>query len=491
MRCRPTNVEPPEVEARVPTLVWLARGFLAVAVVFATIVSVAGIADGQAKLFVLPLAAVAGLCLAVFAATRFDSFVLLLLGLRASVDSLQFGGGSSATARGGGAATLGITPASLLSVLFLLAALLWLAARLRTDNAVKLSGMSWALIVFWLAAVASLSGSHHISAGGAELLRMLSTVLMFIVLEQLLTSRTMMKRALVAVFASALIPLSYTLYGLAIGHPATEVKQGFTRVLGTFAQSNGYARYLALIILFGLAIYPYVKGRLRTGLTAVLVLSGIFLVLTLVIGALIATAVGIVLLGLLQRRTALVVAFIFLLMATISLAPGLSSRIEVLQTQQQIGGQATGNSLEGRFSYWTEVLPLANSNPVTGIGLDATQYETDAAKQPHNDFLRAYVETGVIGLLTYVAMLCTLIATCARAFRRTKRGTTDNAIAAGALVCVLGFALESTAANVITEVSTMWYLLAFVAVASYVGRTAAIPSPSPQAQQAVVTSRAR
>ncbi len=466
------------------------RAFLAIAVVVAAIVSVAGIAGGQAKWFVLPLAAVAGLCLAVFAATRFDSFVLLLLGLRASVDSLQFGGGSSATARGGGAATLGITPASLLSVLFLLAAFLWLAARLRSGNAVKLSGMSWALIVFWLAAVASLSGSHHISAGGAELLRMLSTVLMFIVLEQLITTRRMMKRTLVAVFASSLIPLSYTLYGLVLGHPATEVKQGFTRILGTFAQSNGYARYLALIILFGVAIHPYVKGRLKTGLTAVLVLSGIFLVLTLVIGALIATALGIVLLGLLQRRTALIVAFIVLLIATISLAPGLSSRISVLQTQQQIGGQTTGNSLEGRFSYWTEVLPLANSNPVTGIGLDSTQYETDAAKQPHNDFLRAYVETGIIGLLTYVAMLCTLIATCARAFRRTKRGTADNAIAAGALVCVLGFALESTAANVITEVSTMWYLLAFVAVASYVGRSAALPLEPPEHRPSVTTSRA-
>ena len=53
-----------------------------------------------------------------------------------------------------------------------------------------------------------------------------------------------------------------------------------------------------------------------------------------------------------------------------------------------------GNSLAWRFSYWTEVVYLAADNPVTGIGLRVTEEVSGGDKQPHNDFVRAYVELG-------------------------------------------------------------------------------------------------
>ena len=34
---------------------------------------------------------------------------------------------------------------------------------------------------------------------------------------------------------------------------------------------------------------------------------------------------------------------------------------------------------------------------------------TDKAKQPHNDFIRAYVETGIVGFVAYVAVLVSLV----------------------------------------------------------------------------------
>ena len=115
-----------------------------------------------------------------------------------------------------------------------------------------------------------------------------------------------------------------------------------------------------------------------------------------------------------------------------------------------------------RLHYWTEVIPLANANPVTGIGLASTQYETDAAKQPHNDFIRAYVETGLVGLVFYVCMLVALVGNARRAVQRAPRGTLESGVAAGALACAVCFVLGSMAANVMSNVVSLWYLVAFV-----------------------------
>ena len=56
------------------------------------------------------------------------------------------------------------------------------------------------------------------------------------------------------------------------------------------------------------------------------------------------------------------------------------------------------NSLTWRAEYWAEALDLAHESPITGIGLKQVAAQSEEGKQPHNDFLRAYVEMGVVGL---------------------------------------------------------------------------------------------
>ena len=47
------------------------------------------------------------------------------------------------------------------------------------------------------------------------------------------------------------------------GSPSSEVRGSFTRLTGPFNQSNTFARYLAFLLVFGIAIYPYVKPKLK------------------------------------------------------------------------------------------------------------------------------------------------------------------------------------------------------------------------------------
>jgi O-antigen ligase len=195
------------------------------------------------------------------------------------------------------------------------------------------------------------------------------------------------------------------------------------------------------------------------------------MVLTLTRTAILGTVAGIVVLAVVQRRRGLVVGLVGMAVAALIALPGVAERFGSLDSSQQLGSSSpSGNSLEWRLSYWTEVLPLANSNPITGIGLNETQYQTDAAKQPHNDFIRAYVETGLIGLAAYVGMLGALIGNARRAMGRVARGSVNHAVAAGSLGSGVCFVLSSVAANVMSNVVSLWYLFAFAAVATFVGR---------------------
>jgi O-antigen ligase len=171
--------------------------------------------------------------------------------------------------------------------------------------------------------------------------------------------------------------------------------------------------------------------------------------------------------------------------------PSLSGRFSDLTQYQskqlsQTGGANGGNTLAWRLSYWTEVLPLANSNPITGIGLNETKNSTSQAKQPHNDFIRAYVETGIVGFLAYIAVLTSLVIVGWRAVKRTKKGTFEQGVSAGFLGCAFAFIAVSLVANVTSNVVNLWYFIAFAACASAILKIAnhretmaVLPAPSP------------
>jgi O-antigen ligase len=207
-----------------------------------------------------------------------------------------------------------------------------------------------------------------------------------------------------------------------------------------------------------------------------LVLSSVFLFFTYTRSALVATAVGLFIVGLIQSKR-LLAGLIIAGMAGLLLVPSLSGRFSDLTQYQakqlaQQGGTNGGNTLAWRLSYWTQVLPLANSNPVTGIGLNQTKANTSQAKQPHNDFIRAYVETGLVGFFAYVWLLVALVALGRRAIQRTRGGTFERGVAAGFLGCAVAFVAVSVVANVISNVVNLWYFIAFAACASAVVKIA-------------------
>lgn len=446
-------------------------GLVALAVV-ASVTSGYGIISGSSRLAVLPLVAVVAIALVFVAVTRFSWFVLLLLVIRASTDVLKLSGSDAGTTASNTVSARGLDPSSIIGVLFLVFALLWLAASFYAQGSRSFSSVSTMLVLLLAAGAFSVLGSNHVQASVLQLARLTSAVMMYLVLERLIVDRKMLHRVLAACFAALVVPLGYTVVGLLTGDASAEVKGGFTRLTGTFTQSNDYARFLTFLLLLGVAVLPYVSRRSTRLLAPLLAVAGVFLLMTLTLGAIGAAAVGIALIALLQRRFGLLGLLVLAGVGALVVAPGLLGRLTESTASSQLGGGATGNSLSWRLGYWASLLTVNEKNPITGVGLNATQYYTDSAKQPHNDYLQAYVETGIVGLLVYVGLIVAMLAVTARAVRRTRHRTLERGVAVGALVVVVVFAVMSVAANVIQSLANFWYVLAIVACASAAGSLA-------------------
>ncbi len=451
---------------------WLAPAGFAAAVVTAVLVLATGglsIGGTSKASVVLPLAVGVALVLGLVAITRFHLYVMALLVLRSSLDLAKLSGrmaGKEGVAR---SASRALDPASLLAVLFLVAAAFWLAAQYRQRGSLPGSPLRRALVFFAAAGALSVLGAAHPVPSALEALRICAVVVMFVVLEQMMRDPVRMRQLLTAAFLSVVFPLAYTTLGFLTGNARAESKGGFTRVVGTFNQSNDFARYLMLLIVMGVALYPYLERRWRRPLAGMLSLMSVFLLLTYTRSALVATGLGLLVVGVLQSRR-VIAGLLVAGVAALLVVPSLASRFGVAEQEGKRAARQSGNSLVWRLDYWTEVLPLANSNPVTGIGLTMTKYTTDEAKQPHNDFVRAYVETGLIGLGAYLTMIVSLIGLGRRAVRRAEPGTLGRGVAVGFLGCTVAFVAVSTVANVISNVVNLWYFFTFAAAASVVAR---------------------
>lgn len=441
----------------------------ALAVVAAGVLAVASgsnLGEGTKAAVVLPLAAGVGACLASLAASRFAVYVLIMLALRSSIDLAKLSGSSAGIA--GSAAERALDPSSLFAALFLASAALWLAGEYRRTGLAG-SRLRIALVCLLGAGLASATGSANPTASLLELMRMAAAVTMFVVLEQLARRPGGIRHILGAVYVSAVFPLLLTATTFLAGSPRTEQKGQLERTVGSFNQSNEFGRYLMVLLIMGVALYPHVERRWRGLLAMALGGASVFLFLTYTRSAMIGTVVGLLVVGWLQNKR-VVIGLLMLVAMSLIVVPGFATRFSVLGDDDARAGE--GNSLAWRFEYWGDVLPLAEKNPLTGIGLVQTQYQTDEAKQPHNDFLRAYVETGVLGLAAYVGVIAALIGLGRRALRRTIAGTFERGAAVGFMGAVAAFVAVSTVANVISNVVVLWYFFAYAAVASALARGA-------------------
>ena len=435
--------------------------------------SVEAALGGNKLLLVVPIGAFVGMGLFALGLVNFENFVFTTIAVRASLDITKPGAGNAGAA-GVNTATssaAGLDPTGALAILFILAAFFWMLTRMREGRkSPPMSIHRVCLILFALAGFLSVIDSASPTVSLLEALRVTAVVTMLAVLEVMLVNRDLIKRLIGSIYVSALLPVGYTLFNV-VTHHSQFTSGGFARFEGTFAQPNPFAIYLTMLIIMGVALLPHLTPKKKIGMTLLLVGCTICLYFTFTRSAWIAALVGVFAVAILGRRRIMLAVMIGAVMISLLAVPTILQRFADLGNSTSATGYAS-NSLAWRFDYWNQVLPLANKDPITGIGLNMSSLATSQQKEPHNDFLRAYVETGVIGTLAYFALLISmgLVARQAMLFTRRRSWTYERSIAVGFASCVIAFMLISVVSNVITQVVVLWYYVAFAAAAYAVTR---------------------
>lgn len=429
---------------------------LAVAIAVAVAAAVAaglGRAGGGSRAdFVLPVVAALGLGLAWVAFTRFDLFLVAILVARASLDALKLG---STGATGGGA----FDPAAMLSVAFLFAGLLWMSAQSREPLA-HTSPIVKPMAALVLAGAVSVVLSPNVTGAAIDVVKLGTVVVILIVLNQLFSSPRPVRLVLGAAVVSSIVPMAVAGYQFLTGTGLHD-SGDFARVQGTFTHPNPFAIYLTLLIVMGAAVLRYLSPGRKLVLLLFMGGWGTCLLLTYTRSAWLATVAGVLTVGLYQGKKAVAIVGLVLI-GVMLLAPSTAARFADLERDQTVSG-ATGNSLLWRFAYWKQALDL-NHDPLLGNGLRSVRETTDAEKEPHNDFIRVFVETGAIGLFAYLWFISSLWRTGKRAIHNTGEGL-FRGVAVGFFGCVVAFLLLSIVSNVITQLGILWYFAAFAAAA--------------------------
>ncbi len=419
---------------------------IAVAVIFAGGGAGAILASGApAILALVPVALVVVVVGAVVTLTRFEFFLLFLLAIRAGIDSIQLTHSFSLNAA--------------ISLVFIPVALVWIAGDVRAGRRSTPTTLPSVLLV--CAACVSVIGSADRAGTMVETLRVTSGLVMLELLQRFITTRAQLVRLLGALAISLIVPVAAGLQQFR-NHQGVDIG-GFIRIAGTLHHPNPYSIYLLLILLTLVAVFQHVDLDAKILLTLVIVPSALTLMLTYTRTAYIVFAVGIVVIGLLQSKKMLVMLAAFGV-ALVLLNPTVVARFSDLSSADTKASGATANSLVWRFEYWGETVKLAGSKPVTGIGLGMVRRTTAEQKQPHNDFVRAAAETGVLGLISYIWLLGALVLVARRSLRRAPHGL-PRGVAVGFMAVVTATILASIVSNVLSQVVLLWYVAAITGAA--------------------------
>ena len=442
----------------------LASGGLRVVLVGAAsfAVGAAAVATSDRPLLALTLLGTLALGAAAWlAVTRFELLTLLMIAGRTAID-LAHGGPGDETLR--------------LSVLitgaYTVVSIAWLIVRW-SQHPLRFSPISKAVAVLTATAITSgfLSEDRVEALTGAS--RWIFLTIFVVVLDNLVKDERAVRRLLLAVCASTIVPLAVGLWQFVADRG--RLSDGISRVQGSFAHPNTYGFYLAVIGIALLAVIKSLPTLHRVASRVLLLLVTVSLIVTYSRTSYVAFAAGVLVLGIAGRRW-LLLAVTLIAIAAAPLVPAIGERLADIGEGPTLRG-TPGNSLTWRLDYWKDVIEVGEGRRVTGVGLGVVSDLTEQGREPHSDFVRSFVELGALGLAAYVGFLFVIGVQARGALRRTRTKTGPSTLPRGLAEALAGiyvaYLVESLTGNPMTQLILLWYVLALAVAAVQLGRNAA------------------
>ncbi len=439
--------------------------FASVAVTVAAVVISVYPAAGLATITIAVVAGAIGV-----ACKSFELFTLLMIAGRTAVE-ISHGNNQMGLLR----------LSALLTGAYTLMAAIWLVSR-RAHGRLRISAISVWVAIFTMASLISALASQDRAQALTGASRWLFLTVFVLVLENVIVDERSVRRLLIAVGASTLVPIGMGLWQFLTRSP--DAVDGLVRVEGSFSHPNTYGFYLAVIGLMLTALLPTLRSwpRIFTGL--LLFGVSVSLLATYSRTSYVAFIAGLAVLAIVGRRTALIGIAAIAIGAAL-LFPGVGDRLADVGEASTIRGTA-GDSLSWRLDYWQEVIEVGDGSRVTGLGLGLVGDLTDEGREPHNDFVRAYVEVGIVGLVAYLGLLIVIGRRIARSLQMTRRlpgpAGRSRAMVEGFAAIFAAYLAASFTGNLMTQLILLWYVLAIGVAATVIherGRRIVISRPEP------------
>lgn len=331
----------------------------------------------------------------------------------------------------------------------------WLAHRRSSGTLVPLSTPArWALATCGALTAAATAADD---LPGSLLLAAKTTtgVLMLVVAEQCFADRPERGRYVPEILALALVVPALVAVGQLGAATPYDPWIEVGRVRGTFVHPNPFAAALVTVGAVALAARTERSRRSRRLLGAVAVCAGALLVLTYTRGAWVGALVAVAVVGLVAERRVLAWGTAAVVGCVVTV-PSITTRLADLASGPRAGGGAA-NSLVWRLDYWEELVPRIAASPLFGTGPGSVAASTVSGFAPHNGFLQAFLEAGIVG---GGLLLGTIVATATTLRARRPGGAAElpRPVVAGAAAAGLAWVVQLAADNLLTQALPLWFV---------------------------------
>lgn len=295
-------------------------------------------------------------------------------------------------------------------------------------------------------------------------LRALGTFLLFVYLVDALRDRERRQVFLKVIVLSATVPVGIGLYQLVTG-TGNEATEGFNRIFGTFVHPSPFAFYLLVILPPAAVLYfRSQEPGVRLGAGILCLAIAVCIVATFTRIAWLGFLVTLLVMALARSRTSLLVLPAIAAFA-ILLVPG---------AEERLFGDENLDTGDTRLAVWGEALSYTSAAQLpAGLGLGSV--EELAGIAAHNDYVRLWIETGIIGVAAFAWLYVSVLRLAVRAARSGLPGY-GRPLASAFLAVFIARLIMMLTDNLMVHPVIEWYFWAFAAliVALQLSRPAAV-----------------
>ena len=347
--------------------------------------------------------------------------------------------------------------------------LLWLSAKWAKSSTLAFTPVFVPLLALGVIGLASLLWSVNTAVSFAEVQRMATYGLLFVISLDVMRRPEARAAILTALILAGGIEAVYVLLQYFTGDPLflTDSLSGKWRTFGTLGNPNLTGEFLAVTSLVALGrVFEIRRNDLQRSLGGrftfvALILMVLGLTATLAKGAWLAFIIG-TLAFLIARRKGKVArspSRSFVLASVITGAALIAIVVlPLMSNQQAINHLFNWKSINGRILMSVASWEMIRDAPLTGhglgtFGLRVPDYQAEVLSQPwaerfipnasftsyaHNDYLQLWAELGIFGLLAFVALIWIVL--------RRGRSLSDNPAALGCWAAVISLLVNAAGA---------------------------------------------